>query len=227
MLSGEEINYVREFVGRKGYSQIEVQSEMIDHIACIVEEKREENPSLSIEKAVADFHASFGIFGFSDWAERLEKQTYRKVQFQFLSILKSFFIGQNTSKMLAALLAAVAFGYLISLFNVSEPSYFIIFLLDFMVLIIIYAFYHKITGEKPLQPSKSSTINYVNSFLMGINLIAQVLAINARYASEENPIFGYAMVSIAIYLISLSIMVWYEGIKWAKKEAAKYQLECN
>ncbi len=224
MLSDIEINYVREFVNKKGYSEIEVQAEMIDHIACIAEEKREENPSLSIEKAVADFHASFGIFGFSDWAEKLGKQTSQKVMWQFFSILKSFFGGDNTSKMVAALLAAIAIGFLLSQFNLLEPLPFIIFLPAFIALIFVFTNYHKITGEKALQPSKSITINYVNSFLMVINLTTQSLAVTARYASEQNVIYGYLMVSAAYFLISLSIMVWFEGIHWAKKEAEKYNL---
>lgn len=227
MLSGEEINYVREFVGRKGYSQIEVQSEMIDHIACIVEEKREENPNLSIEKAVANFHASFGIFGFSDWAERLEKQSSRKVRIQFLAILQSFLFGHNFLKMGAALLASIAICLLLSQFNLTENIELIILLPPFMALIAIYTFYPKITGEKRLQPSKSMTINHVNSFLMVIHIVAQSLSLAAKYAAEENLMYGYLMISAAYFLISLSIMVWFEGIAWAKKEAAKYQLEYN
>jgi len=227
MLSGEEINYVREFVGRKGYSQVEVQSEMIDHIACIVEEKREENPNLSIEKAVADFHASFGIFGFSNWAERLEKQTSRKVRFQFWAILQSFLFGHNFLKMAAALLASIAICFLFSQFNLLDSVQLLIYLPAFLALLAIYSNYKKITGEKPFQPSKSMTINNVNAFLIVIHIIAQSLALAAKYAAEENLMYGYMMISTAYFLISISIMVWFEGINWAKKEAAKYQVECN
>lgn len=227
MLSGEEINYVREFVGRKGYSQIEVQSEMIDHIACIVEEKREENPNLSIEKAVANFHASFGIFGFSDWAERLEKQSSRKVRIQFLAILQSFLFGHNFLKMGAALLASIAICLLLSQFNFLESVQLLIYLPAVLALTVIYTKYYKITGEKPFQHSKSMTINHVNAFLIVIHIIAQSLSLAAKYAAEENLMYGYLMISAAYFLISLSIMVWFEGIAWAKKEAAKYQLEYN
>jgi len=227
MLSTSEIAYVRNFVNKKGYSQIEVQSEMIDHIACIVEEKREENPNLSIEKAVADFHSSFGIFGFSNWAERLEKQTSRKVRFQFWAILQSFLFGHNFIKMAAALLASIAFTVLYRQFNLAENIELIILLPPFMALIAIYIFYPKITGEKRLQPSKSMTINNVNSFLMVIHIIAQSLALAAKYAAEENLMYGYMMISTAYFLISISIMVWFEGIKWAKAEAEKYKLELN
>ncbi len=65
------------------------------------------------------------------------------------------------------------------------------------------------------------TGNHVNSFLMVIHMIAQSLAMTAKYASEENIRFGYIMVSAAYFLVSLSISVWFEGVHWVEREAEK------
>ena len=46
-----------------------MQYEILDHVACKVEELLDKNPSLSLDDAFRIVHSEFGIFGFSTLAE--------------------------------------------------------------------------------------------------------------------------------------------------------------
>jgi hypothetical protein len=68
-LSKQQIEQLKPMISKKGYPEIDVQYEILDHVACKVEELLEENPKMSLPDAFHKVHASFGIFGFSGLEE--------------------------------------------------------------------------------------------------------------------------------------------------------------
>ena len=72
-LTKPQIEQLKKLISKKGYPEIDVQYEILDHVACKVETMLGENPKLNIEEAFQKVHASFGIFGFSELEESYKK----------------------------------------------------------------------------------------------------------------------------------------------------------
>lgn len=68
-LTKDQIEQLKKLICFKGYTEIDVQYEILDHVACRVEELMEENPKLELSDAFRKVHASFGIFGFAGLEE--------------------------------------------------------------------------------------------------------------------------------------------------------------
>jgi len=64
-LSKLEVDQLFEFVQSKNVQYIDMQHEIVDHLASAIEEKQEANPNLSFDKALNDVFKGFPITGFS------------------------------------------------------------------------------------------------------------------------------------------------------------------
>ncbi|MGY6520367.1 MAG: hypothetical protein ACXIUD_01470 [Mongoliitalea sp.] len=94
-LSKDQIEQLKKMISHKGYPAIDVQYEILDHVACKIEELLEENPKLSLEAAFAKVHASFGIFGFSGLEESYLKMIERRFRRYYWEEIKTVFSGIN------------------------------------------------------------------------------------------------------------------------------------
>ena len=77
-LTKDQIDQLKQLISHKGYTAIDVQYEILDHVACKIEQLMEQDPKLSLEAAFTKVHASFGIFGFSGLEESYEKSIQQK-----------------------------------------------------------------------------------------------------------------------------------------------------
>ena len=81
-LSIEQLSEIKAFIGKRGVAFVDVQMETLDHVATAVEERMVKNPKFNFEEALAETHASFGIFGFSvieDSIIKAKDNRYRKL----------------------------------------------------------------------------------------------------------------------------------------------------
>ena len=84
-LTKVQIEQLKKMISKKGYVHIDVQYEILDHVACKIEELLEEGPTLSLEDAFRKVHSSFGIFGFSTLEESYTKSIHARVKKVFLA----------------------------------------------------------------------------------------------------------------------------------------------
>src|SRR5690606_9233533 len=77
-LTKQQIEYIRTFIEQRGFTAMDLQLEMIDHVACRIEEKMGKNPALSFEEALQQTHAEFGVSGFSKLEAALVSSLSRK-----------------------------------------------------------------------------------------------------------------------------------------------------
>jgi hypothetical protein len=68
-LTNNQITTLKKLISYKGYPEIDLQYEILDHVACKVEVLLEKNPSLSLDDAFRKVHGEFGVFGFLGLAE--------------------------------------------------------------------------------------------------------------------------------------------------------------
>lgn len=91
-INAEQLEQLFEFTRKHYVEYHDLQSELADHLAHAIEQRWEEQPSLSFDEALQAEFKKFGIFGFSDIvAERqnaLFKRYYRLVWREFRAVLK-------------------------------------------------------------------------------------------------------------------------------------------
>ena len=90
-LSPSQIDTLKKLISFKGYPEIDLQYEILDHVACKVEVILEEKPDMSLEDAFQKVHSEFGIFGFSDLAESYTKSIEKRYRRFFWEEFKALF----------------------------------------------------------------------------------------------------------------------------------------
>lgn len=90
-LTKDQIEQLKKLISYKGYPKIDVQYEILDHVACKVEELVEANPKLNLPDAFQKVHASFGIFGFSELEESYKKMISQRLWSYYWTEVKQLF----------------------------------------------------------------------------------------------------------------------------------------
>lgn len=82
-LTKPQIDQLKTLISKKGYPEIDVQYEILDHVACKVESMLDYHPKLNLEDAFQKVHAEFGIFGFSDLELSYKKAIEKRLRIYF------------------------------------------------------------------------------------------------------------------------------------------------
>jgi len=135
-LNKDQIIEIKKFIHSRGFNTIEVEMEILDHVASAVSAKLEKDPEKTLEKAIKEVHASFGVLGFSTIEDEKQRLISRLVRQAFKEKFMSYF---KTNKALITLLC-MAFFWLtiqVQIFPLEETlrfypmALFIIFVLTF------------------------------------------------------------------------------------------------
>lgn len=125
-LTPSQISHLKSLIASKGYEEIDVQYEILDHVACKVEEILDENPKLELEEAFRIAHAGFGIFGFSGLEESFKKMIQKRFYSKYKAAMLEFFTSYRLLVLLAVLALfcrldgpIILFGYQVSFSKLS------------------------------------------------------------------------------------------------------------
>ncbi|PIQ47732.1 MAG: hypothetical protein COW03_13895 [Cytophagales bacterium CG12_big_fil_rev_8_21_14_0_65_40_12] len=94
-LTVEQIAAIKAFINKRGFNTIEVEMEILDHVASAVEAKLEADPKKALEKAIQEVHAGFGVFGFATIEEEKAKYFHTIIRKQLWKELKNYFVGRK------------------------------------------------------------------------------------------------------------------------------------
>jgi len=137
-LSTDQITTLKKLIFKKGYSEIDVQYEILDHVDCKVEELLEKQPTLKIEDAFQKVHASFGIFGFLEVEESYKKVIETRLRKYFWGELKSMSLSLKILIPLILTFCYFQFAYeMEASFGIAEIQFGIIMIM-FLVLFILW-----------------------------------------------------------------------------------------
>lgn len=90
-LSQQQLEEIKQFVLRKGFAYLDVQMEIVDHVASAIEERMEADPQLDFSKALQETYDSFGVLGFSTIADAMTNGLQKKYNRYFWQNFCSFF----------------------------------------------------------------------------------------------------------------------------------------
>jgi hypothetical protein len=93
-LDKNELQIIASYIQKRGFTYIDVQTEVLDHVACRVEEIIEEHPETTLDTAIEKAHSEFGIFGFSSIEDSVIEGLTKKYNRLFWRTFFSFFISK-------------------------------------------------------------------------------------------------------------------------------------
>lgn len=207
-LSSDQITILKKLISYKGYTEIDVQYEILDHVACEVEKLMEENPNLSLDDAFRNVHASFGIFGFSTLEESYKKMIEKRIWSYFWKAIKELIFSYRIIFPLS--LALLTFQSS-TLFN--DPSSWILILMVFVAMgttyiVIKYWKNHKELKNYACYAGSKSVFQYLNqSFLFCIYAYQFVYLRAAETDSIFTSILKGAIILVLIgFVVSIFIL---------------------
>jgi hypothetical protein len=90
-LNRDQIEQIKKFIHSRGFTHIEVEMEILDHVATAVEEALQKHPQKPLHRAIKEIHASFGVMGFSHFEDQKIKMVGRLIRSAFIEKFFSFF----------------------------------------------------------------------------------------------------------------------------------------
>lgn len=95
-LDKEQLQHISAFISKRGFTHYDLQLEIIDHVACKVEELMTADPSLSLDEAIRLTHGQFGPNGFSVFEDAmkvsLRKRYWKLFYRELLSYLRPIYL---------------------------------------------------------------------------------------------------------------------------------------
>lgn len=132
-LNEQQIAQIRAYIHSRGFDKLEVETEIIDHVASGVESQMAANPEMSIEEAIYNVHWSFGLFGF----ERIERAVSQGLREHLWQLYKANLSKLWSSKRLFPnlLLASLIFMLLNLLEGLTQGPQNILYILYAVIII--------------------------------------------------------------------------------------------
>lgn len=107
-LTQDQIAEIKKFIHSRGFTHIEVEMEILDHVASAVEVKLESDPNKSITKAIHEVHAGFGPLGFSVMEDEFRKGFGKHYQSIRKGLLKKYLWSERAWVTLLVIMASFA-----------------------------------------------------------------------------------------------------------------------
>jgi hypothetical protein len=107
-LSSFHIAQIKNFVSQRGFTEPDLQIEIIDHMACRVEELMSANQTLTLDHAIKLAHSEFGIMGFSIFEDAMRSA----LQKRYFKVFGNIYLANFTWKTAPLMVALV---YLVSI----------------------------------------------------------------------------------------------------------------
>ncbi len=225
-LTKEQITSIKEFIAQKGFKYLDVQMEILDHVASVVEEKMTADTALSFDNALKQTHASFGVFGFSTVEDSIMNAMGKKYSKVFWSSFLSFF---NFKYIFLVLLSGVLLYLTQSAFKGEFyfSAFWLIAFVTFLGILVVAVLRFK--GYKNLLVYRTSLVYlmFIGTFLQIFNFLlnrtsdALIVGLNLDYV-----ITCILLVFFIIYVIS-AIRTAMLGIKESELLMEKYSLIDN
>jgi|GEM_PF-5947413 len=101
------IHQIKDYVAKRGFTEPDLQIEIIDHMACRVEDLMNANQTLTLCHAIKLAHAEFGVMGFSVFEDAMRNA----LQKRYFKVFRKFYAANFNWKTMPLM---AAFVYLVS-----------------------------------------------------------------------------------------------------------------
>lgn len=222
-LSKEQINKIKIYLQEIGFKYLDVQMEILDHVATAVEEKMTENSILSFQDAVNQTRDSFGPNGFMVIEKSIVKgltKKYNKLFFNNILTLFGF-------KYIGLVLLCGYSVYQLQAILVNQDNFFTVVLVILLILIVVLGIFNFKTVSY-----KKYMLYKISASYMGYYGVFITTIFNSISEPKQGELFGmnkaYFIVSFLITLCGLYLLAASKtektGILETKSLIEKYNL---
>jgi len=205
ILKKDQITQLKKLISYKGYPQVDVQYEILDHVACRVEELMNQNSKLSLDEAFAKVHGEFGIFGFSELEESYKKAIQKKVLKSFLFELRNMFTSFR-----AIYPIGLGFIFYQSSVLLHNSNLWLFLMIAFVLLAsvgILIRFWHKAKAYKKYASFMASAICFqLINLGMVIALNSYQLTLKSQESAFDKIFSGIILLGLGALFISIFII---------------------
>lgn len=177
-LSTEQINQIQQFISKRGFTYTDLSLEIVDHVACKVEEKMDQDPNMSFEEALQRSHADFGVMGFSVLEDSFTASLERKYRLLIFDELKSWFAFKHIG---------LVIGFLVFLFGLTQttpyPSLSIFAIVLNIGLLLNYLIFYR---KKLKQFKNMVAMRSATGYTFLLTTIIQVWVLSARFETYSD-----------------------------------------
>ncbi len=216
-LTKDQLTQIQVFIKQKGFTYIDVQMEILDHVASAVEEKMTKDANLTFANAINQTHKSFGIYGFSSIEDGITRGLDQKYLRLFYKNIVSFF----KPKYIAITTLVFLILYKIQYFIQQKELLFPLFLVAMVALVVIlYVQYFRSQSFKNYLAFRTSAayLSMLGAFLSTGSVISNALK-TPHFYDEIN--LNFLMVSAMVGLFYIYV---FAAIKTAKSGIADSSL---
>ncbi|WP_191322065.1 hypothetical protein [Algoriphagus aquimarinus] len=205
-LSPDQISILKKLISYKGYPEIDLQYEILDHVACKIEVLLEEKPTLSLDDAFRKVHSEFGIFGFSDLAESYTKSIERRYRIFFWEELIGFFKSYRI--IYPAVMGFILYWLSVNTrpfgYELTLPIWAVAFF--FVGLVYIIVSYYKVNKRLKNYVAFKRTTN----FMVILNMFTQLNIYALRFFENPNYVIDFTVkgvfMALGLLLIAMSFI---------------------
>lgn len=220
-LTKDQIGTIKKFIKSRGFDTIEVEMEILDHVASAVESKIGQDEKLTIDKAIRQVHESFGIMGFSSIEEATSLSVHKRINRDF----KQQLINSFRLPRLLYTLAIAALVYFVLLSIIPQAS-------DGKPSLLIYAVFGLIGGIpllihqrlfKPWQKQSmvSKQLLLPGFFMIYANIFLIQFAEGIPSQAIHNGVLIFSSLTVALELLVLTAVIR-SAKEWATEQWLKY-----
>ncbi|MFD2584545.1 hypothetical protein ACFSR6_18755 [Pedobacter vanadiisoli] len=222
-LTKEQLAYIRSFIQQKGFKYIDVQMEILDHVASAVEEKMETDPDLKFEDALNETHKAFGPDGFAVIQNSVVNGLKKKYSRFFWQSFLNYFRYKH-------ILLVLFLGFFVYKLQeiMSNNAFYIIYIAGmFSVfgLLLLYNFKDSIYKQYMSYKSAVSFLTLLGSFLVITNLAIsrsnQVLTI---FSLNRSFLIVSVLITLFIVYFIAALKTAKAGMRESKQLMDKYKL---
>jgi hypothetical protein len=176
-LSSDQITALKKLISFKGYDEIDVQYEILDHVACRVEVLMEENHKLTLDHAFRKVHSEFGIFGFSELADSYRESIQNKFWSRHWACVRTFFTSYRVLYLFILVWVMDFASKNFTLFGekLTAPGWGVVALIISVIFYLIY--YHRVGKNY----KNYATFKHASSFMGGANVFLQLAIHGLRF----------------------------------------------
>ena len=223
-LAQDQITEIKKFIHSRGFTHIEIEMEILDHVASAVEAKMEKNPNKSISKAIHEVHAGFGVMGFSVMEDEFRKSFLKLSRDKLVDIVFDYIASVKALRTLAILLFFYLIGDTILPFE-NGTYYKIYFYLLGMIeaIILLLALY---SGTKKWRKKSFVFSVYGMYTAFSFTLFGQGFGILTDIFYQTNRLIPgllfamFSTITVLYAIIFYEMMQW--GYRWTNERYLKY-----
>lgn len=220
-----QIDTISRFIHSRGFKTIEVEMEILDHMASAVEQQLAKKPDMDINKAITAAHRSFGPLGFSVLEDSIAHSLSQRIWHTFISKLREQFstaqVFVNLATALLLFLVLNSFKFIVSADFLNIAIITTVALIAFIPLI-----YHR-KAFKKWKKNSMLTGKLLIPFALSTGWIAYALQLIPGELWATNDIaFGWGMMALSLLVSSYlwaSTRLISETYDWTYQQWIKYQ----